>query len=167
MPLSQARVCCDPRSGLYRLATLQGPGETARGELLRHFAESVWFPTALLSSQEVVWQTVDDASAKAAMTDGPIHMTMLFRFGADGLITSISVEGRATTVGTATVLLTWERRMSNDQTRGGMRVPLTGEALYITPQGERPYFKVTIDPLACEFAPSDQPQGQIRCIIGH
>ncbi len=139
--------------GHYAMGTLQGTGEIARGELLRHFAESVWFPTALLPSQGVLWQAVDDTSANATITDGPISVTMLFRFGADSLITAISVEGRATTVGTQTVLMPWECRMSNYQTRDGMRVPLTGEALYITPQGERPYFKGTIDTLIYEFAP--------------
>ncbi len=138
--------------GLYAMGTLQGTGEIARGELLRHFAESVWFPTALLPSQGVVWQAVYDASALATMTDGQISVTMLFRFGADDMIVAVSVEGRATTVGTATVLMPWECRMSNYQTRDGMRVPLTGEALYITPQGEKPYFRGTIDTIAYEFA---------------
>ena len=139
--------------GLYGLGTQQGTGEIARGELLRHFAESVWFPTALLPSQGVVWQAVDDTSAQATMTDGPISVTMLFRFGAYDLITVIHVDGRATTVGTATVLVPWECRMSNYQTRDGMRIPLTGEALYLTAQGEKPYFKGTIETIAYEFAP--------------
>jgi hypothetical protein len=139
--------------GLYSMGTVQGKGEIARGELLRHFAESVWFPTALLPSQGVVWQPVDDTSATAMMTDGPITVTMMFRFGADGLITAIHVDGRATTVGTATVLMPWECRMSNYQTRNGMLVPLTGEALYITPQGEKPYFKGTIDTIEYDLAP--------------
>lgn len=139
--------------GLYGLGTLQGAGEIARGELLRHFAESVWFPTALLPSQGVVWQAVDDTSAMATMTDGPISVTMLFRFDADGLVTSVHVEGRAMTVGTATVQMPWECRMSNYQTHDGMRVPLTGEALYITPQGEKPYFKGMIETVVYEFAP--------------
>ena len=139
--------------GLFEMGTMQGTGEIARGELLRHFAESVWFPTALLPSQGVVWQSVDDTSARATMTDGPISVTMLFRFGTDGLITTIYADGRATTVGTETVQMPWECRMSNYQSRDGMRVPLTGEVLYITPQGEKPYFKGTIDTLAYEFAP--------------
>ncbi len=139
--------------GLYGLGTQQGAGEIARGELLRHFAESVWFPTALLPSQGVVWQAVDDTSAQATMTDGPISVTMLFHFGTDDLISAVSVTGRATTVGTVTVLMPWECRMSNYQTRDGMRVPLTGEALYITPQGEKPYFKGTIETVVYEFAP--------------
>ena len=87
------------------------------------------------------------------MTDGPISVTMLFRFDTNGLISSIYVAERATKVGEATVLMPWECRMSNYQTRGGMRIPLTGEALYLTPQGEKPYFKGTIDTLAYEFAP--------------
>jgi hypothetical protein len=139
--------------GLYSMGTVQGAGEIARGELLRHFAESVWFPTALLPSQGVVWQAVDDTSAMATMADGPIGVTMLFRFGPDDMITAVSVDGRATTVGTATVLMPWECRMSNYQTCDGMRVPLTGEALYITAQGEKPYFKGTLDSLTYEFAP--------------
>jgi hypothetical protein len=139
--------------GLYAMGTMQGTGEIARGELLRHFAESVWFPTALLPSQGVVWQAVDDTSAQATMTDGPINVTMLVRFGADGLVTAVHVDGRATKVGEATVLMPWECRMSHYQTRDGMQVPLTGEALYITPQGEKPYFKGTIDTIAYEFAP--------------
>jgi hypothetical protein len=139
--------------GLYSMGTMQGTGEIARGELLRHFAESVWFPTALLPSQGVVWQDIDDKSAKATMTDGPISVTMLFHFGTDGLISTIHVEERATTVGTATVMMPWECRMSNYQTRDGMRVPLTGEALYITPQGERSYFRGTIETINYVFAP--------------
>lgn len=41
----------------------------------------------------------------------------------------------------------------HDMTRKGMRVPLTGEALYISPQDEKSYFKGTIETLAYEFAP--------------
>ncbi len=138
--------------GLFGMGRVQGRGEIARGELLRHFAECVWFPTALLPSQGIVWQAVDDTSATATMTDCPIAVTMLFRFGADGLISAIHVDGRATKVGDATVLMPWECRMSNYQRQDGMRIPMTGEALYLTPQGEKPYFKGTIDTLVYSFA---------------
>jgi hypothetical protein len=110
--------------GLYPLADMYGTGEIARGKLLRHFAESVWFPTALLPSQGVVWQAVDDTSATATLTDGPINVMILFWFKAVGLISAIQVDGRATTVSTETVLMPWECRMSNYQTRDDMRVPL-------------------------------------------
>ena len=38
-------------------------GEVAQGELMRFFAEAAWYPTALLPSQGVRWQAVDDTSA--------------------------------------------------------------------------------------------------------
>lgn len=139
--------------GLYELGTQQGNGEIARGELLRYFAESVWFPTALLPGQGVDWQAVDNTSATATITDGPISVTMLFRFDENDLIASIHVQGRAMTVGTTTVQMPWECRMSNYQMRGGMRVPLTGEVLYITPEGEKPYFQGTIETITYELAP--------------
>jgi hypothetical protein len=139
--------------GLVPLGTLHGNGEIARGELLRYFAEAVWFPTALLPSQDVVWQAVDDGSAKATLTDGPLSVTMLFRFGRDNLVSTVLVESRAATVGKDTVMMPWECRLSNYQSRGGMRVPMVGEALYLTPQGERSYFKSAIAALTYEFSP--------------
>ena len=46
--------------GLAKLADLRGGPEIARGELMRFLAEAAWYPTALLPSQGVCWQTVDD-----------------------------------------------------------------------------------------------------------
>ncbi len=37
--------------GLFTVAKVHGGGEIARGELMRYFAEMVWYPTALLPSQ--------------------------------------------------------------------------------------------------------------------
>ena len=34
--------------GLFTVADVQGAGEIARGELMRYFAEAIWYPTALL-----------------------------------------------------------------------------------------------------------------------
>jgi hypothetical protein len=139
--------------GLYSMGDIIGDGEIARGELMRFFAEAVWYPTALLPSQGVVWDAVDAASAKATLTDGPISLTMLFRFGADDLIASIHADARGGTVDGVAVMMPWECRMSNYQTRNGMRVPLTGEVAYITAQGEKPYFRGTIQQITYQFAP--------------
>ena len=138
--------------GLFDMGTQRGRGEIARGELMRHFAESIWFPTALLPSQGVTWTAVDDISASATMTDGPLSVTLLFRFGADGLVTSIHADGRAMQTGKTAVLIPWECRTSNVRTQDGMRILMTGEVLYLTPEGDRPYFKGTIRTLAYTFA---------------
>ena len=62
--------------GLFTVADAQGDGELARGEFMRYFAEAAWYPTALLPSQGVRWQAVDDASANATIVDGPIDVDL-------------------------------------------------------------------------------------------
>jgi hypothetical protein len=81
---------------LFGLIALGGDtgGDVARGELMRFFAEAAWYPTALLPSQGVRWEPVDDRSAKATLMDGALSLTMLFRFGDDGLIDSVQAEAR-------------------------------------------------------------------------
>ncbi|MDB6092207.1 MAG: hypothetical protein JWN85_4991 [Gammaproteobacteria bacterium] len=138
--------------GLFAMADLHGPGDIAQGELMRFFAEAAWYPTALLPSQGVRWEAVDEYSAKAIVVDGTLSLTMLFSFNDAGLIESVHVEARAATVGKTIVMIPWEARLSNYQERNGMRVPLSGEASWLRPQGPRPYWRGTIASLAYEFS---------------
>jgi hypothetical protein len=82
-------------------------------------------------------------------------------FNDAGLIESAHVEARAATVGKTIVMMPWEARVSNYQERSGMRVPLTGEASWLPPQGRRPYWRGIIASLAYEF-PSRGWQGGLR-----
>ena len=56
--------------GLFTVADMGGGGEMARGEFMRFFAETPWYPTALLPSQGVQWAAVDGSSAHASISDG-------------------------------------------------------------------------------------------------
>ena len=56
--------------GLFTVADMGGGGEMARGEFMRFFAETPWYPTALLPSQGVQWAAVDGTSANATIVDG-------------------------------------------------------------------------------------------------
>ncbi|WP_372921461.1 DUF6920 family protein [Roseovarius sp.] len=138
--------------GLFSLGTVQGEGEIARGELVRWLAESVWYPTVLLPGQGVTWQAVDDASAQAILTDGPNTLTMVFRFGQDGLVSGIRVEERGALVGGATVMMPWEGHFGDYRLQDGMMVPFRGEVSWITPQGECPYFRGTVKRVDYRFA---------------
>jgi hypothetical protein len=139
--------------GLFPVADMHGGGEIARGELMRYFAEAVWYPTALLPSQGVRWAAVDDRSAHATLVDGPISLTLLFRFDAAGLIESFRAESRGGMVDKVMVQAPWEGRFSNYQTRDGMSVPLAGEVSWMRPQGRKVYFKGSVARLAHEFWP--------------
>ena len=135
--------------GLVTVAEGQGGGEIARGELMRYFAETAWYPTALLPSEGVRWTAVDDRSAKATLVDGSISSTLLFRFNDAGLIASVHADERGSGVGKGMVMLPWDCSVSNYQLRHGMMVPTRGEAL----KGGKPYFVGDLTSLVYEFAP--------------
>jgi hypothetical protein len=139
--------------GLFKMADIQGEGEIARGEFMRWFAEVAWYPTALLPSQGVRWEAVDDHSANATATDGPLTLTLLFRFNETGLIGSFRAESRGGMVGDKMVMAAWEGVWSNYQARDGVQVPFTGEVAWMRPEGRKPYFIGTVTALAFEFSP--------------
>lgn len=138
--------------GLFSLTNQHGPGEIARGELMRYMMESVWYPTALLPSQGVTWAAVDEVSADATMVDGDISMTLRFTFSAAGLVEAVRAEARGALIGGKVVMMPWEGRVSNYQERDGMRVPLTGEAAWVPPGARKPYWRGTIVSAMYEFA---------------
>jgi hypothetical protein len=86
------------------------------------------------------------------MQDGDIRMTMRYNFDADGLVTTIRVAERGALIDAKLVMLPWEGRMSNYQWRNGMRVPLTGEAAWLTPRGRKPYWRGTIESMVYRFS---------------
>ena len=138
--------------GLFPVANLRDTGELAKGELMRYLAEAAWYPTALLPSQGVRWEAVDDHSARATLTDGAVTVSLLFRFNADNLIASVRAEARGRMVGTIVTSMPWEGRFWNYAARDGMRVPLEGEVAWIHPEGAKPYWRGRITRLAYEFA---------------
>ena len=134
--------------GLCTVARVQGGGEIARGELLRYFAEMVWYPTALLPSQGVRWTAVDDRSAHATLVDGAISLTLLCRFDEAGLITSVHADARGSGVGKDMVMRPWDCTLSDDQQRHGMLVPTRGGA----GNGSKPYFVGKLTALVSAFS---------------
>ena len=140
-------------SGLFSVADLRGGGELARGELMRFFAEAAWYPTALLPSQGVRWTAVDGHSAKATLTDGALSITLLFRFDASGLMTSMRAEARGRIVGNEVSSAPWEGTWANHQRVDGMTVPLSGEVAWLLPEGRKTYWRGTVTSLNHEWSP--------------
>jgi hypothetical protein len=138
--------------GLIPLADLRGAGDVAEGELMRFFAEAAWYPTALLPSQGVLWEALDERSARATLTDGAVAITMSFSFNDSGGIETASAEARGRTVGKQVVPTPWHGRFWNYQERGGMQVPIEGEAAWLLPEGAKPYWRGRITEIEYEFA---------------
>ena len=128
--------------GVFTIADSHGDGEIARGELMRYFAEAAWYPTALLPSQGVRWDVVDDRSAHATLVDGALTLTMLFRFNSAGLMASVHTEARGASVGKdgLMVMLPWDCSLSDYRKQDGMLIPMTGEAAWMRTVGRKTYF---------------------------
>lgn len=127
--------------GLVPVARLEGGGAIAEGELLRWLAEAPWYPTALLPGQGVEWTAIDDRSAEARVTDGAVTVSLVYRFGPDGLVEGVRAASRGRTVGSDIVPTPWVGRWWGYRRRGGMMVPTEGEVAWELPQGLRPYWR--------------------------
>lgn len=137
--------------GLVTLANMRGTPEAAQGELVRFYAEAVWYPTALLPSQGVRWEAVDETSAKATMQDGDVSLTLLFRFSDSGLIGSVRAEARGRVVSGALIPTPWEGRVWRYELRDGMHVPMEAEVAWVFAEGPKPYWRGRITTLSYEF----------------
>lgn len=131
--------------GLIPLADQRGTPELAQGELMRFLAEAAWYPTALLPGQGVSWEAVDETSARATLADGETEVSLLFRFGEDGLIDSVCAEARGRMVRGAVVPTPWEGHWRDYVERDGMRVPSWGEVAWLLPQGPQPYWRGRVE----------------------
>ncbi|GAB5535056.1 MAG: hypothetical protein Rubg2KO_13050 [Rubricoccaceae bacterium] len=139
--------------GLFSVADLRGEDAMAEGELMRYLAEAAWYPTALLPSQGVTWDSVDNRSAYATLTDGDLEITMLFTFDTQGLVHTVESEARGRAVDGDIVPTPWRGRFWNYEERSGMRIPLDGEVAWLLPEGKKPYWRGHITALDYQFAP--------------
>ena len=98
---------------------------------------------------------MDDASARATLIEGPITLTLLFRFNDAGLIASARAESQGAGVGKDGVMVMppWDRGLSDYQPQGDMLVPMTGEAAWVRSEGRKVYFVGHVKKLRQEFLP--------------
>jgi hypothetical protein len=138
--------------GLFSIANLRGTGDIATGELMRFIAEAAWYPTALLPSQGVHWEGVDEHSARVSLTDGDISLSMLIGFNEQDLIERVHAVARGRTTGGKVIPTPWEGHFRNYAERGGMVVPLEGEVAWLLTEGAKPYWRGRITEINYEFA---------------
>ncbi len=137
---------------LVTLARVEGNPELAAGALMRYLAEGVWFPSALLPAAGVAWTPIDEHKALATLTDGPTTVSLEFRFGESGEVTSVYTPARYREVGGQYELTPWEGTHRNYQEKQGMRIPTEGEVEWHLPSGRFPVWKGTIEAIEYDFA---------------
>lgn len=101
------------------------------GALMRLLGELVWLPTALNDSRYVKWMEMDERAAAAMITVGGVSASLVFRFGADGLVQTVEgLRWRDTGNGNA-ALTPWYGVCADYREAGGMLVPFDMRACWI------------------------------------
>jgi len=138
--------------GLITVMESPDSPELAQGELIRFLAETPWYPTALLPSPSLLWDPIDDAFARVTLVDGDLSVSLVVRFGEDGLIESVHSDGRYRDTDGIQTSAPWEGRFWNYEEREGMLIPLDGEVSWLLPEGRWSYWRGHIDDITYEFA---------------
>jgi hypothetical protein len=125
--------------------------ELDAGALQRYLAEAVWFPTALLPSQCVVWAPVDDSHALVSLTDGATSVSLEVEFNTKGEIAGVLTERYYESKGHY-VLTPWGSRCRRYEERSGMRIPIESEAYWKIDGKIRPYWRGEIVRAEYDFA---------------
>ncbi len=134
--------------GLVTVARMHGTPQMAQGELMRYLAEAVWYPTALLPSQGIRWDGIDDTSARATLTDGAVAVSLVFAFNLDGTMATAWASSRPRS---ADQSAPWLCRYRDYVERSGMLVPLEGEVEWQPQSGPQPYWRGRLTGIEFKF----------------
>lgn len=121
--------------------------------LQRYLGEAVWFPTALLPSQGVRWEGIDDSRARASITAASLSTSLEFRFGPDGLIASVYAAQRTFDDGSnPPALHPWQARNLHYGEFHAMKVPVESVAEWLLPAGPYAYWRGSPARVEYEYA---------------
>jgi hypothetical protein len=139
--------------GLITVVDAAQTPQLSMAALQRHLAESIWFPTALLPSQGVRWEPIDEARSRATLSSGGISASVEFHFGADGLVTATTVADRLFDNGKSPpVPQFWRARVQGWCEFEGMKLPAQAVAEWVLDSGVYAYWRGAPVAVSCEFA---------------
>ncbi|WP_440009398.1 DUF6920 family protein [Halomicrococcus sp. SG-WS-1] len=121
--------------------------ETNAGELMRYLAESVWFPTALLPTEGVEWEPIDERSARATLDHDGTTVSLVFHFDDRNTVERVVAEDRYRRVDDGFEPTRWTGYFRNYRHRNGMFVPVDAEVEWNLPDGNLPYWRARITAL--------------------
>jgi hypothetical protein len=128
--------------GLVTVADSHDTPALAIAALQRYLGEAVWFPTALLPSQGVKWEAMDDARARAIVTAGNVTTSLEFRFGANDLILSAYAAERIFDDGKNPPMpLPWQAHNQSYGEFNEVKVPLESTVEWLFPIGAYAYWR--------------------------
>lgn len=137
-------------AALVPVVDQQGSPELAAGALHRYLAESAWLPTSLLPREGLVWEAVDDSTARVTLTDAGVTVSLDVHFAASGRIERVEAE-RYRDVGGVGVLTPFVGHYRDYVEVEGMRIPGEGEVEWILPEGRFSYWRGRVERIEYDF----------------
>ena len=126
---------------LISVVDAEGP-EIDQGALLRFLGEAVWFPSAALCDY-IVWEDIDDDSARAIMSYGKVSASGVFTFNAHGEVVNFTADRYYEQGGTYT-LEPWSIDLYEYRSFEGIKIPTRGEVTWKLETGDFTWFRFEI-----------------------
>lgn len=124
---------------VIKIADAKGK-EIDQAALLRWLAETPWFPTALLPSEELKWEPIDNNSAKVILIDKNLTVEGVFNFNEQGQITQFKAKRYKDKT-----LENWTGYYSDYKKIEGMQIPFYVEVVWNLESGDFSYAKFKVD----------------------
>jgi hypothetical protein len=132
--------------GLFTVAAGEGP-DVDEATLVRYLSESVWFPYALLPSDWLRWEAVDQRSARALLTDRGRTVAGVFSFDAESRPIAFDAK-RPRDVHGAAVPTPWHVDLGAHARMAGVELPTSGAVSWELPEGKFEYGRFEVVELA-------------------
>lgn len=134
---------------VYNIVNAKG-SQYDEGELQRWLAESVWFPTNLLPSDNVQWSAIDELTAKLLFHYKSVKFEFIVNFNADAEI--VQIEGLRHM--TETKIEKWICKMTNYKTVNQVKIPFAAQAIWKIDDIEYCYAKFEVQTIAFNIVES-------------
>lgn len=126
---------------LVKAADARGK-EIDQGTLLRYLAETIWFPSAALSSY-IKWEEVDAGSARATITYGGVTASGVFTFNRKGDAVNFAAQRYGEFDGRY-LMKTWVVNMREHKEFNGVRIPAAGDVIWKLETGDFHWYQFEI-----------------------
>ena len=110
-----------------------------QGELLRWLGEAPWYPTALLPSEKLTWESVDNNSAKVILSNQGLSVQGIFYFNKEGQITKFTSKRYK-----EDTLENWTGYYRDYKEVNGMQIPHDVEVMWNLESGNFSYARFNI-----------------------
>jgi hypothetical protein len=137
--------------GAFTLQEFDGP-ETDASMLFRLLSELVWIPTAFLPTKTLRWESVDDRTAKAIITDGKTRVSALFHFNESNEIERIVTVDKYRDHKSGFEQAQFTMKCSEYKSFEGVRIPTQVDFIWNLSSGDFDYGHFTLTSAAYYYA---------------